>query len=105
MTVSIPSELEEGFAGISNHYCRIAGNLDKEIEVVKSVWSRLADFPASGRVAAAGFAAGGRIYFGTGLEPNLKDKNDFWEFDPATSAWTRKMDFLVLITYATASLN
>ena len=103
MTVSIPSELEEGFYRVS--VTTIAGSpvtWDKEIEVVKSVWSRLADFPASGRVAAAGFAAGGRIYFGTGLEPNLKDKNDFWEFDPATSAWTRKMDFPVLITYATA---
>lgn len=103
MTVSIPSELEEGSYRVS--VTTIAGSpvtWDGEIEVVKSVWSKLADFPASGRVAAAGFAAGGRVYFGTGLEPNLQVKNDFWEFDPAMSVWERKKDFPVMINYATA---
>ncbi len=107
MTVSVPSGLEDGYYQLS--LTTITGSpvtWEGEIEVVKSVWTRLADFPVSGRVAAAGFAARGRIYFGTGLEPDLQAKKDFWEFDPATDVWTRKMDYPILMTYATAfSMN
>lgn len=66
-----------------------------------SPWSRMADFPPSGRMAGSGFALDGKIYFGTGLEPYLQAMKDFWEFDPMTNEWTRKADFPSLITYAT----
>lgn len=67
----------------------------------KSVWSRMADFPPSGRMAGAGFALDGKIYFGTGLQPYLQAMKDFWEYDPETNEWIRKNDFPTLITYAT----
>ncbi len=67
----------------------------------ESAWSKMADFPPSGRTGAAGFAIGGKIYFGTGVEPYLQATRDFWEYDPGTNHWTRKADYPVLITYAT----
>jgi N-acetylneuraminic acid mutarotase len=66
----------------------------------KSVWARMADFPPSGRMAGAGFVLGGKVYFGTGVEPYLQAMKDFWEYDPATNQWARKADHPVLITYA-----
>jgi len=66
-----------------------------------SPWSRMPDFPPSGRMAGSGFALDGKIYFGTGLEPYLQAMKDFWEYNPETNEWTRKADFPSLITYAT----
>lgn len=107
ITVSVPSGLEAGYYSVS--VTTIAGSpveWDGEIEVDRTTWTRLADFPPSGRVAAAGFAAGGKVYFGTGLEPYLQARKDFWEYNPATDSWTRKTDFPILMTYATGfSIN
>lgn len=94
MTVSIPSGLDDGRYRVS--VTTIAGLpvfWTGDLAVTKSVWSRVTDFPASGRVAAAGFEAGGMIYFGTGLEPELQTRNDFWEYNPVLDTWTRIEDF------------
>ena len=69
--------------------------------VLTTAWARLADFPPGGRVAAAGFSLGGRIYFGTGLDPNMQAMNDFWVYDPDTDQWTSRTNFPKEITYAT----
>jgi N-acetylneuraminic acid mutarotase len=75
------------------------------IEVLVT-WKKLSDFPASGRVAGSGFATGGKVYFGTGIEPELHSVKDFWEYDPATDTWTQKSNYPVIITYATGfSIN
>jgi hypothetical protein len=70
------------------------------IEIILT-WQKLSDFPANGRVGGSGFATGGKLYFGTGLAPDLYPMKDFWEYDPSTDSWTRKADFPALITYAT----
>ncbi len=67
----------------------------------ESSWSKMVDFPPSGRMGASGFSLGGKIYFGTGIEPYLQPRNDFWVFDPALGSWTRKSNLPLLITYAT----
>lgn len=105
--ISLPSRLESGFHPVA--VTTIAGSpviWDGEIEVERAQWTRMADFPPSGRVAAAGFAARGKIYFGTGLAPDLQARRDFWEYDPEINTWTRQADFPTLITYATGfSIN
>lgn len=67
---------------------------------LESAWIKMADFPPSGRMGASGFSLGGKIYFGTGIEPYLQYTRDFWEYDPGSGQWTRKMDFPRLIAYA-----
>ncbi|MCU0460291.1 MAG: IPT/TIG domain-containing protein, partial [Bacteroidales bacterium] len=51
---------------------------------LESAWIKMADFPPSGRMGASGFSLGGRIYFGTGIEPYLQYTSDFWEYDPGS---------------------
>jgi len=64
-------------------------------------WQRMADFPEHGRVAASGFTLGDKIYFGTGYEPGVIGKKDFWEYDPVADRWSGKSDCPVYIAYAT----
>lgn len=106
ITVDLPSGITLG-----NHQVvvtTIAGSpviWDGYLEVTTQ-WVRMADFASTGRVAAAGFSVGGKIYYGTGLEPYLQPMKDFWVYDPATNKWARKADFPLLITYATGlSIN
>ena len=105
--IKLPSRLESGYYPVT--VTTIAGSpvtWDGGIEVERATWTRMADFPPSGRVAAAGFTARGKIYFGTGLAPDLDARSDFWEYDPEINTWTRRADFPMLITYATGfSIN
>lgn len=60
-------------------------------------WIRRADFGAQGRHRGTGCSAGNRGYFGlghyngTGFNVVLKD---WWEYDPATNAWTQKANYI-----------
>jgi N-acetylneuraminic acid mutarotase len=69
--------------------------------ILTTAWIKLIDFPSGGRVAAAGFSLGGKIYFGTGYELDLQATNDFWVYDPGTEQWTGRTNFPKEITYAT----
>ena len=40
-----------------------------------------------------GFTIGSKGYIGTGYDWQFRLYNDFWEYDPATNAWTQKADF------------
>ena len=42
-------------------------------------------------IDAVGFSIGSKGYIGTGYNGSLY--KDFWEYDPATNAWTQKADF------------
>ena len=60
-------------------------------------WSQRADFPGSGRHRAASASVGNKGYLGighvngTGVETYF---SDWWEYDPATNAWTQKADYI-----------
>jgi N-acetylneuraminic acid mutarotase len=62
----------------------------------KAEWIQRADFGAEGRHRAVGIGIGGKGYFGlghyNGAGPNIV-KNDWWEYDPATNAWTQKANY------------
>ncbi len=60
-------------------------------------WTQRADFGGGGRHRASSFSIGTKGYLGvghyngTGVNIVLKD---WWEYDPATNAWTQKADFI-----------
>lgn len=87
-----------------------------EYDQVTDTWSRKADFPGLGRIAAASFSVGNRGYISTGyhsfMQPVIYENGDplwrttpagstagdqyltdFWEYEPLSDRWTRKSDF------------
>jgi N-acetylneuraminic acid mutarotase len=74
------------------------GNFKKdfwEYDPATKEWSQKADFGGDARHYAVGFSIGNKGYIGTGNNDfnGGSQKKDFWEYDPATNAWTRKADF------------
>jgi N-acetylneuraminic acid mutarotase len=66
-----------------------------EYDPSTNAWTQKADFGGKARAYATGFSIGSKGYIGTGGVSNRPNGifNDFWEYDPATNAWTRKADF------------
>ncbi|MDX2361163.1 MAG: T9SS type A sorting domain-containing protein [Crocinitomicaceae bacterium] len=59
-------------------------------------WQQIADFGNFGRHRATGMGIGNKAYCGTGhLNGTGFDTwyADWWEYDPATNAWTQKTDY------------
>ncbi|PZF72675.1 Kelch repeat-containing protein [Taibaiella soli] len=60
-------------------------------------WTQKASFPGDPRTDAVGFSIGNKGYIGTGTYPFSGNynglTNDFWEYNPATDAWTQKANF------------
>ncbi len=60
-------------------------------------WIRRADFGQVGRHRGTGCSIGNKGYFGlghyNGTGTNIV-KKDWWEYDPATNAWTQKSDYI-----------
>ena len=74
------------FIGFISHsaYCSYAG------------WVQKANFPNIARHRAASFAIGDKGYVGIGHTNGTGTNvvyNDWWEFDPATNAWTQKANY------------
>lgn len=46
--------------------------------------------PGDMRQGAIGFSIGTKGYVGYGYDPASGPKNDFWEYDPSSDAWTQK---------------
>ncbi|QEC69220.1 T9SS type A sorting domain-containing protein [Panacibacter ginsenosidivorans] len=61
--------------------------------MAQGIWKQKADFGNTTRQWAVGFSIGNKGYLGTGLDNNLNDTKDLWEYDPAINAWTQKADF------------
>lgn len=66
-----------------------------EYDPAKDTWTQKADFAGAEREGAVGFSIGDKGYLGTGFDNRTRRQctDDFWEFNPATNAWTRKADF------------
>jgi N-acetylneuraminic acid mutarotase len=60
-----------------------------------SDWQQLADFGAEGRHRGTAISIGTKGYMGLGHYNGTGNniiKSDWWEYDPATNAWTQKSD-------------
>ncbi|MFN6945008.1 MAG: T9SS type A sorting domain-containing protein [Cytophagaceae bacterium] len=63
------------------------------ITYAQNEWNNKADFAGAFRFAAVGFSIGDRGYVGTGHDASGVDRNDFWEYNPATNQWTQRANF------------
>lgn len=90
---------QKGYVATGNTDQGVGHKVDDlwEYDPVEDTWTRKADLPGPVRFEAVGFSIGDRGYLGTGAtEPEIVDEQrlaDFWEYDPATDAWTRKADY------------
>jgi len=87
----------------SNIGCALNGVIrsNKKIITIENItpntWQQKADLGfmqangPNGYSSAVAFSIGNKGYVGTGLEVN--GSSDFWEFDPATNAWTQIANF------------
>ena len=57
----------------------------------QGTWTQKLNFGGTAREAAVCFSIGTKAYTGTGSDGVAK--NDFWEYDPTSNAWTQKANF------------
>ena len=57
-----------------------------------NLWVQKTNFGGIARREATGFSIAGKGYIGTGVVAS-GPANDFWEYDPLTTAWTQKANF------------
>lgn len=61
---------------------------------VNGTWTRVADLDST-RYGAVAFIVEGRAFVGTGAcSKSGKGTSDFWEYDQASDAWTKRPDFI-----------
>lgn len=70
------------YAGLNDFY---------SYDAVSNTWTPIGNFPGPGRHSGVSFVINGRGYIGTGNTGNASGTtyNDFWEFNPNTSAWSQ----------------
>ena len=74
-------------------YIGLNGTADLwEFDPATGLWVKRAAFPGVPRYLGTGFAANGRIYFGTGVGGN-SNHYDWWEYDVEQNLWTQKNSF------------
>ncbi len=70
-----------------------------------AIWTKMSDFGGIARHRTTMLTLGNKIYAGlghfNGAGPNILF-DDWWEFDPATNAWSQKADYLGGICYHAA---
>ncbi|PWL30403.1 MAG: galactose oxidase [Fluviicola sp. XM-24bin1] len=70
-----------------------------------AIWTKMSDFGGEARHRTTMLTLGNKIYAGlghyNGAGPNILFE-DWWEFDPATNAWTQKANYLGGICYHAA---
>ena len=73
-----------------------------------SAWTQKANFGAIARHRTTCLTIGNKIYMGlghyNGAGPNVLF-DDWWEYDPATNAWTQKADYLGGVCYHAAGFT
>lgn len=71
----------------------VTGNFWVEKNLIENVDKEMVpQFPGVERSLAVGFTINGKGYYGTGFDGTNRLK-DFYEYDPATDAWTQIADF------------
>jgi N-acetylneuraminic acid mutarotase len=72
------------------------GTLSFNAMADKFVWNVKAGYPGVGRHRASGIGIGNKVYYGLGHVSSGSANvgfQDWWEYDPATNAWTQKVNF------------
>ena len=94
---STPREVATGFSIGTKGYLGIGydGNLKSdfwEYNPASNSWTQKTDFGGGPRAVAVGFSIGNKGYLGTGASTldNTGLKNDFWEYEPVTNAWSQQ---------------
>lgn len=62
----------------------------------KFVWNAKTGYPGVGRHRSSGIGIGNKVYYGLGHVSSGSVNvgfQDWWEFDPATNAWTQKVNY------------
>ncbi len=77
-----------------NCYFFSIGYGNTEYNTVTNISKSIAPFPGRARSNPIGFAVGGFVYYGLGL-----NYSDFWEYNPTTNTWRKLDDFTPVITY------
>lgn len=71
-------------------------------------WDQMTDFGGIARHRTTALSIGNKVYFGlghyNGAGPNVLF-DDWWEYDPATNAWTQKADYLGGLMYQAAGFT
>ena len=71
-------------------------------------WDQKTDFGGTARHRTTALAIGNKVYFGLGhynsAGPNILF-DDWWEYDPATNAWTQKANYLGGLMYHAAGFS
>lgn len=82
-----------GYFGLGNYYSddQLITSFYK-FSTDGNEWTKLNDFPGSGRAGAFYFSAGNYGYIGTGSD-NTSILKDVWQYNTANDTWTRKTDF------------
>ena len=66
-----------------------------EYDPATDTWTQKSDFAGTARSRATGFSLNGKGYLGTGQGTSTSPSTgtDFWEYDPAADAWTKKTNY------------
>jgi N-acetylneuraminic acid mutarotase len=59
----------------------------------QNFWTQKADFGGTDRYRAQGLAIGSKGYLLTGASNGVPATTDFWEYNPASNAWSQKASF------------
>ncbi len=106
---NVPAALNNRWAGVGfaiNGKGYVMGGVDASSVCTNDLWQydpssdswiQKADFPGGKRMSAGCFVIGNKAYIGGGLDTANVDglsptnpKNDFWQYDATTDAWTAK---------------
>lgn len=63
-----------------------------EYDVNSKKWSQIEKFMGGSRTQAVGFSIGNRGFVGTGIDDRSFFISDFYEYEPSTNTWIRKLD-------------
>jgi N-acetylneuraminic acid mutarotase len=86
----------KGYIGTGRNSSNVPVKEFWEYDPATNTWSQKADFAGTARWNAVGFGIGSKGYLGTGDDGTATAsniRNDFWEYDPATNAWTARANF------------
>lgn len=81
--------------------CGIAITLSANVGA-SNIWTQKQSL-TMGRTVAISFNIGSKGYLGTGYDGSYH--NDFWEYDPATNAWTQKANFTSVARYGAVGFS